>query len=313
MPVKFELQGHRGARGLKPENTLPSFEVAFDLGVSAVETDIHLSCDGVPIVMHDAVLNDRLFRVIGERNVPAPRSGALISSLTVDQLRGYQAIGNPHPERFPQQDPSITPLAALFCRRRGLDPYAPPTLAELLEFTSAYAGDLGQTAGKSERQRSGAARLCFDLELKRVPFHPEVINDDFDGNAAGRLELAVVEAVRSAGAVDRTIVRSFDHRSVRAVRRVEPGLTGAILVTGTAPVALGALAREAGAQIYCPDYLFLDALHIRHAHAEGLRVVPWTVNDLGHCKRLIDWGVDGITTDFPDRLADLLHRRGLEF
>ena len=63
MPARFDLQGHRGARGLKPENTLPSFEVAFDLGVTAVETDLHLSRDGVPLVTHDAVISERLCRL----------------------------------------------------------------------------------------------------------------------------------------------------------------------------------------------------------------------------------------------------------
>src|SRR5260370_31045039 len=96
MSKRFDLQGHRGARGLKPENTLPSFEVAFDLGVTSVETDVYLTADGVPVLFHDPVISDRL-----------------ISSLTLAQIRGYRADGNPNPQQFPQPSIEITPLARI--------------------------------------------------------------------------------------------------------------------------------------------------------------------------------------------------------
>jgi glycerophosphoryl diester phosphodiesterase len=146
----------------------------------------------------------------------------------------------------------------------------------------------------------------FDLELKRVPFQPEIIGDDIHGSVPGRLEEALVECVRAAGLVGRTAVRSFDHRSVKLLRRLEPGLTAAVLIAETAPVAPARLVRDAEAQVYCPDFRFLDAALVRQCHAEGVRVVPWTVNSPEDWRRLLNWGVDGITTDFPDRLARLL-------
>jgi glycerophosphoryl diester phosphodiesterase len=313
MHAVFELQGHRGARGLKPENTLGSFEVAFDLGVSAVETDVHLSRDGIPILVHDAVITDRIFQLIEGTSAPRPAAGLLVSSLCLEQLRCYRANLNPSPDRFPGQSADVPPLAALFSSQRKLDPFTPPTLHDLFEFAASYAGGLGRQAGKTPEQQLRARRLRFDLELKRVPFHPEVINDDFDGQHPGLLEREVARAVRSAEVMASTIVRSFDHRSVRAIKQLEPGLATAVLVTGTAPVALVPLVRSAGAETYCPDYLFLDAAQVREAHQEGIRVLPWTVNHPGDCLRLLDWGIDGITTDFPDRLAALLHQRGVEF
>ncbi len=107
------------------------------------------------------------------------------------------------------------------------------------------------------------------------------------------------------------MVRSFDHRSVLALRRLEPGLTAAVLVANTAPVRPVELMRAADAQIYCPDVNFLDELQVRQLHEAGVRVQPWTVNDEVSWERLLAWGVDGITTDFPDRLADFLRRRGV--
>ena len=113
--------------------------------------------------------------------------------------------------------------------------------------------------------------------------------------------------------VERCTVRSFDHRCVLELRRREPRLTGAVLIAGTAPIEPARLARDAEAQVYAPDVDFLDEIQVRQCHAEGVRVIPWTVNDPEDWRRLLDWEVDGITTDFPDLLADVLRQRGLAF
>lgn len=291
----LHVQGHRGARGRKPENTLPSFEFALDVGVDSIETDVHLTLDRVAVLHHDALLH----------NAP----GMLLSRLSLEELRRYRVDGNPDPVRFPEQDAIVTPLADLFARQNGIDPYAIPTLEELFRFVSAYAGPLGAQAGKSEQQRQKARDLWFDLELKRVPFHPEVINDGFDGVAPALLEEQIVRAVRQADVTARTMVRSFDHRCVRAIRRMEPMLTGGVLIAETAPVDPAELLERADAQVYCPDYRFLDAQLVKQVHAAGAKVLPWTVNQPSHWQRLLDWGVDGITTDVPDRLAMYLRER----
>jgi glycerophosphoryl diester phosphodiesterase len=305
MPT-FDLQGHRGARGLRPENTLPSFEAAFDQGVTTVETDLHLTRDGVVVLCHDPVPDGRTLR-------PAPPPGSAVSALNLAQLRAYRADRNPDPARFPDQDAGPTPLADLFAAEHGIDPYVIPTLAELFRFADAYAGEPGARAGKTAAQRERARRVCFDLELKRVPFFPVAINDGFTGRGPGLLERRVVEAVRQAGVVSRTRVRSFDHRSVRAVRGLEPALTTAVLLTSTAPVSPADLARQAGAELLCAGYEFVDEELVRRCREAGVPVVPWTVNDPDHAKRLIEWGVAGLTTDFPDRMAQCLRKWGIEF
>lgn len=299
MSTSFNLQGHRGARAVHPENTLPSFEAALDAGVTSIETDVHLTRDGLAVLCHDPLLSD-----------PA---GTLVSQLTLAELRRYRADHNPDPQRFPDQNAVVTPLAALFAEKHGLDAYGIPTLEELLRFTADYAGELGERAGKTVMLRQRARRVLFDLELKRVPFYPETIGDHFDGTAAGLLEERLVEAVRRADVTARTTVRSFDHRCVRLLRRMEPRLTGAVLIAETAPAAPAELVERAEAQVYCPDYRFLDAALVRQVHAAGARVLPWTVNRPDHWQRLLDWGVDGLTTDVPDRLARFLSERGSAF
>jgi glycerophosphoryl diester phosphodiesterase len=305
----FDLQGHRGARGLKPENTLPSFEAALDAGVTSIETDVHLSRDGVPILIHDHVLGPPIYRLAGDTR--SPLAPTRVADLTLTQLRRFQADGNPDPFCFPEQHAEPSPLAQDFAQEQGIGPYAPPTLGDLLAFAAAYAGSPGARVGKTPSQRETARRVRFDLELKRVPFHPDAMNDHFDGETPGRLEFSVVSILRKAGVVDRTVVRSSDHRAVRCIRHLEPGLTGAVLVADTAPVEPGLLARAADALVYCPKFTFLDRKLVRDAHAEGIRVLPWTVNEPEAWRRLLDWEVDGITTDYPDRLAVWLRDAGI--
>jgi glycerophosphoryl diester phosphodiesterase len=295
-PDRFDLQGHRGARGLRPENTLPSFEVALDAGVTSVETDVQLTRDGVPVLCHDPALTERTCR-------PRPPGPApFIASLTLDQLRGVTADRNPDPRRFPDQLPVPTPLAQWFADRSGLPPFGIPTLADLFAFAAAYAGEPGRSAGKTDAQRETARRLRFELELKRFPFHAARYGEAFSVESGGALERQTVAVVRAAGLVGRVGVRSFDHRSVRAAKRLEPGLTTAVLVAGTAPVDPVALVHAAGASVYCPDYTFLDRHQVEQLHAVGLAVVPWTVNDPDDWRALREWGVDGICTDFPGQM-----------
>jgi glycerophosphoryl diester phosphodiesterase len=309
----FELQGHRGARGLRPENTLPAFEVAFDLRISSIETDVHLTADSAPVLFHDSSLSDGLCRAIPGHGATEAGNRPLISSLTLEQLRNYRADGNPNPARFPDQNNQVTSAAKIFAETRGIDALTPPTLQDLFDFASAYAGDLGKESGKSETQRTRAAKLRFDLELKRVPFRPTIIGDAFDGRSPGKLEERVVKIIREAGMIHRTRIRSFDHRCVRLIGELEPRLERAVLNDRTAPVSPADLCRQAGASVYCPEVDFLDELQMRQIHEAGFKVIPWTVNDPEDWQKLLDWGVDGITTDFPDCLAAFLTNRGIPF
>jgi glycerophosphoryl diester phosphodiesterase len=103
--------------------------------------------------------------------------------------------------------------------------------------------------------------------------------------------------------LNRCVVRSFDHRCVRAIKQLEPRLRTAILVAGTALVEPEKAARRAVAEIYCPQAAFLDERQVQQLHKAGIAVLPWTVNEPSDWQPLLLWGVDGITTDYPDRLA----------
>jgi glycerophosphoryl diester phosphodiesterase len=309
----FNLQGHRGARGLRPENTLPSFEVALDCGVTSIETDLHLTRDDVLVLCHDHCLSPRWYcKVNGEVAVDT-NLGPYVREMSLTQVREFRGFVHPTFNPHMRQEATLTPLAVVFAAGRGMDPFAIPTLADLLEFAAAYAGPMGSEAGKTASQQDRAARVIFDLELKRVPGRPEYIGDGFDGESPGLLEQAVANEVRRFDLVSRTVVRSFDHRAVAAIKRCDPTIRTAVLVAGTAPVAPEQLVLTVGASIYCPDMLFVDAMQVRRLHEASVEVLPWTANNPLDWDRLLDCGVDGITTDEPDRLAEVLVERQIAY
>lgn len=313
MSHSFDLQGHRGARGLKPENTLPSFEIALDLLVSSIETDVHLTKDRVTILSHDDTLAPSHSRVVPGAVVPQPMFFPKISSLTLRQLRGYLVDLNPDPNAFARQSNAPTPVAQLFARERAIPLYGVPTLEDFFAFVAAYGGRIGRQTKKTEIQRRQANLVRFNLELKRVPFRPEQIGDTFDGTSPGELERQTIEIARAAGVLSRVVIQSFDHRVLRAVRQIEPNVRTAVLVAKTAPASPAHLVQDAGANFYSPEFTFLDELQVQQLHAAGIPVIPYTVNETADMSRLLTWGVDGIITDFPDRLVPLLKARQLRF
>jgi len=305
MSIPCEVQGHRGARGLRPENTLPSFEVALDHCVTSIETDLVQTADGVIVLFHDFEISGRLCR--------SPNSAALdlsrdlpVRELTLAELRFWIADPNPDPTRFPTQQHDVTRFSSWFAEQRGMHAYAVPTLADLIAFVEAYAGEPGQRHGKSDAQRLSAGTLIFDLEVKRLPF-----DQTEEENHA--MEAVLLDILRGTGTIARSRVRSFDHATVQRLADAEPRLTGGVLVAGTAPVHPARLVIDAGASLYCPDHRFLTEQQVREVHESSIRIIPWTVNDPKDWKRLLTWEVDGITTDYPDRLAAYLQSRPGQF
>ncbi|MSU78485.1 MAG: hypothetical protein EXS16_10370 [Gemmataceae bacterium] len=278
----IEVQGHRGARGVAVENTLASFEAALDVGVTSIETDVHLTRDGEPVLFHDACIQN-----------PGVLNGRLVRSLTLAELRTLTLPG-------PRDRPS--PTAARFAETRGFGPFDVPTLAHLLDFVNAYAHD----NVKTPMQRQWARRVIVDIELKRTPFRPEFVADAFDGTEPAELEHRVIEAISRADMLERSRIRSFDHRSVQSAKRLAPTIGTALLVHNTVPASLEAWLRDAQVDCYCPDFEFVDADVVRRVHAAGVRIITYTVNEVANWSQLVNMGVDGITTDYPQALIDWL-------
>ncbi len=269
----IEIQGHRGARGLWPENTAEGFRRTVALGVDSIETDVAVTADGIAVLSHDPALHADMAR-LDSGWIAGP--GPAIGGLTLAGLRRYD-VGRLRPG---------SGLAARFPRQVGIDGLGVPTLAEGL---------------------AASAPVVLDIEIKTFP----------DGrhrtaSPEAMVDLVVAGAV-AAGALARLVVRSFDWRGLRHLRLHYPAVPCAVLTSpetsnaiwwdGIQPgasVAAAVATFAGGGATWAPKWNSIEAADVTRAHALGLRVVPWTVNDPGAMRRLLAWGCDGLCTDEPD-------------
>ena len=269
-PVR--LQGHRGARGLFPENTLEGFQAAAALGVRGFELDVGVTRDGVAVVHHDVALNPDLARMDGAW-IAAP--GPLLRDLTLAELQRHD-VGRLRPG-------SATALAHPL--QRPMDGARVPTLAAVLALRPVS---------------------WLTLEVKSVPTRPDATE------APEAMVERVLAAVDAAGAGDRVMVESFDWRCLRHLRRLRPGLPRGFLTEPRteadpatwwdrdAAASVPAAVAGEGGGTWAPFHATLTEALVREAHGLGLLVLPWTVNGTADMARLAGWGVVGVITDRPD-------------
>ena len=294
----FDLQGHRGARGLAPENTLAAFRTALDLGVTTLETDLAVTRDGVLVLSHDPALNPDIVRNADGSWIEG--SGVPIQMLTLAELKRYD-IGRLNPAR---------PYASPFTEQKPVDGERFPTLAELY----AMAGP----------------KVRFNIETKLEPEKPQLAPDP------ARFAALTVAAIRDAKATSRTTIQSFDWRTLIEARRIAPEIDTVCLTiesnnmdtvrrgSGVPPPWLGGLsladhggsllklAKAAGCAAWSPFWRNVTPAAVAEAHELGLKVIPWTVNDPAEIARMIDLKVDGLITDYPNRALPVLAAKGLK-
>jgi glycerophosphoryl diester phosphodiesterase len=297
----FDLEGHRGARGLAPENTLPAFAAALQIGVTTLELDVGVTKDGMVVVSHDRALNPDHTRGPDGEFLSSP--GPLIHDLTLAELQTYD-VGRLKPG---------TAYAAAFPQQRAIDGARIPTLSEVFALA----------------QRAGAAAVRFNIETKLTPTSA---HETPDPDAFAH---ALVAVVREAGMAERVIIQSFDWRTLTAVRRIAPEIDRACLTVempeedtvgrshpGPSPWAGGLnihdfdgsiprLVVATGCRVWSPYHRNVDPAVLAEAKAANLRVIPWTVNQAPDMERLIDLGVDGLISDYPDRLRAVLADRNI--
>jgi glycerophosphoryl diester phosphodiesterase len=297
----FDLQGHRGARGLRPENTLAGFRYALALGVTTLELDCGVTADGVVVVSHDRLLNPDHTRDAGARFLES--AGPSLRTLTYAQLQQYD-VGRLRPG---------SGYAAQFPELQAVDGERIPRLADVFAMV----------------QKSGNRTVRFNVETKIDPTQP--------GQTATPEEFAValIEAIRDAGMASRTTIQSFDWRTLVLVRKLAPEIAVVALTDqqpdedtmeigkAGASVWLGGLdvddyggsvprtVQALGARVWSPHAMDLSPERVAEAHALRLAVIPWTVNDPKDMERAITLGIDGLITDFPDRLRAVLESKGI--
>ncbi|WP_242911001.1 glycerophosphodiester phosphodiesterase family protein [Actinomadura terrae] len=279
MTRTVEVHGHRGARGLRPENTLPGFACALDLGVDAVELDVGLTSDGVVVLCHDQVLspvNLSDTRPARPGDPAFPYVGKAIRDLTLEQLKTVDAGVRQRDDMFTATQLPLpgTPI---------------PTLAEACALLEP-------------------SRVLLSVELKTDPSWPD--------EDVARFVPAVASVLDEAGVTHRSRVLGFDWRVLAEAHR-HPALGRVALVerktlvpdtpwlAGLAPEDPIAAAVAIGATALSPEHTLITPSLVDDAHAAALAVVAWTVNEREDMSRLAKYGVDAIVTDYPDRALTL--------
>jgi glycerophosphoryl diester phosphodiesterase len=297
----FDLQGHRGARGLMPENTLAGFAAALSIGVTTLELDLGMTKDGVVVVSHDSLLNPDHTR--GPDGQFLKSKGPAIRSLPLDELRRYD-VGRLKPG---------TRYGASLPEQRPVDGATIPTLAEVFDLVRSAKAD----------------HVRFNIETKITPEAGTEVADPETFAAE------VVRDVRNAGMAARVSVQSFDWRTLAAIKRIAPEIELSCITVerrwrdnlqrggrGASPWTAGLdiddfessapkLVKVAGCAVWSPMFQDLSPVELAEAKSFGLKVVPWTVNERPQMERLIRAGVDGIITDYPDRLRAAMEAAGL--
>lgn len=279
--------GHRGARGLAPENTIAGFAHVHELALTGAEFDVGLTADGVVVVHHDVRLNGDFAR--GPDGAHVARDAPLLHALTFAELGHYDVgrlrAGSDYAARYPEQVP--------------VDGARIPTLDAVVAALE------------------GADLL---IEVKTDPGRPD------DTAPPEVLAGATIEVLRQRGALDRTVMFAFDWRVLRAASVLEPTLRCCCLTEpdtlaagglwldgadldafeGVVPRAVAAT----GAACWAPFHTTLDAADVAQAQALGLLVLPWTVNAPEAFDRMIGFGVDGMISDRPDLARAAVERAG---
>ncbi|MEI7012443.1 glycerophosphodiester phosphodiesterase [Leptospira licerasiae] len=284
----LDLQGHRGARGLKPENTWPAFEEALSQGMTTLELDTVLTKDQKIIIHHDSESNPALC---------SKKDGSEIISksiyeLTLAELKQLDCGAKKNP-KFPEQ--ISVPGTELL------------TIQEFFEKVQTW-------------ERTGKRKIIpkFNIETKFPnDEQSQVSNEILEAHVS-----LLIKAIEAAKVVDRTTIQSFYLPALPLAKKKNPKIQTSALFSLTYPqgaamkFGLGGSRRELvlnqtkelKADIISPYFLYVTDEFVSKAHSLGIKVIPWTVNDTGEMERLIKAGVDGIITDYPDRLNSVLKK-----
>jgi len=269
----LDIQGHRGARGLLPENTIPAFIRAIDEGVQTLELDVVITKDKKVLVSHEPYMSSSICSKPDGSGISSEESNALnIYQMTYEQIKSYDcgSKGNP---RFPKQEKMAV---------------SKPLLIDLISQVEAYL------------KKNGLSKVAYNIELKSSPkgdnvYHPGV--EEFS--------TIVYDLLAASLPMDRFNIQSFDFRILKYWHTTYPKVRLAALIENGKGVE--ANLRDLGftPNIYSPYHILLNKEMISFCLQKNMKVIPWTVNERSAMERLVEMGVDGIITDFPDRAKDL--------
>ncbi len=267
--LDFDKQGHRGCRGLMPENTLPAMKAALDLGVTTLEMDIAFTKDKQAILSHEPFFNHEITTKPGGSFVTEAEERSLnIYKMSYVEVKTYDVGMKPHP-RFPGQ--------------QKIKVYK-PLLADLLDSVQQYM------------LTSKRALPYFNIETKTDPatdntYHP----------APEEFVDELMKVIYAKKIEDRVIIQSFDFRTLRYLHKKYPLIKTAALIEDFDERGIKDQLKSLGfiPTIYSPEFKLVSEDLIKKCHEQNIKIIPWTVNDRETIERLKGMGVDGIISDYP--------------
>lgn len=266
----FDTEGHRGCRGLMPENTIPAMMKALELGVSTLEMDAVITKDNQVILSHEPFFNHEITtKANGQAVTKLEEKSLNIYQMTFNQTQQYDVGLKPHP-RFPNQQK----LKA-----------TKPLLREVIENAEAFT------------KLKGRKEVFYNIETKTEPsgdnlYHPEP--EEFVHQ--------LMKVVNSKAIVNRVIIQSFDFRTLKVIHKQYPNVKTAALVENFDHKTFEDHLRQLGfvPTIYSPAYQHVTKELVNKCHRRNVKIIPWTVNDKTTIENLKKLGVDGIISDYPD-------------
>jgi len=275
--TSIDLQGHRGARGLFPENTIPAFQYAIEHKMTTLELDTNLTKDGNLIVYHDSIINKDLC-LDSKKN---PAQSTRILDMTLEDLKKLDC-GSIINEKFPEQ--TTVPGTKMI------------SLSEFFDFVKQY-----------ETNHPDIPKLRFNIESKFECAPDQAYLEKF--------VMTMVKLIEDADVIDRTTVQSFVLEVLPLIKKRNPALKtsalfqpsnvqGILMMIGLNSIRSKIIekAEKAGADIISPYHLYANLFFIQTCHQKNIQVIPWTVNEKKKILTLLNNGVDGIISDYPNRL-----------
>lgn len=269
----FDWQGHRGSRGLLPENSIPAFLKGLEYPIQTLEMDVVVSKDKKIIVSHDPHFNHKICKKPDGSSVTKEEEDSIsIYDLTYDEIKYYDC-GSRGNERFPEQKAMVVNK---------------PSLQAVVEAVNIYC------------RHNERALPYYDIEIKSQ----ESWYDTLVPPPAEFVALLLKE-LEQWGIKEMTCIQSFDVNVMDELNKQDPVITKSFLVENLDGFDKNMDLLNFTPDIYSPYYKFVDEALVQKVHDRGMRLIPWTINEVEEMERLIELGVDGIITDYPNRIEEV--------
>ncbi len=272
----FDIQGHRGARGLMPENTIPAFLKALELGVDTLEMDVVVSKDNQLVVSHEPFFSTEISLDKSASPIPTEKQKEYnLFKMNYSDIKSFD-VGSLGNKRFPEQ--------------RKMKTFK-PLLRDVFKETQKYI------------RKNGLKPTIYNIETKSTAqgddiFHPQP-------SVFARL---LYDEIVKNKMQKRVTIQSFDVRTLQEFKKFPVKLPLVLLVENNDAVEKNVAKLGFQPDIYSPHFSLVDEATVKYCHQRGIKIVPWTVNEISDFERMKKFDLDGIITDYPNRAIDVFRK-----